>query len=691
MLVYPQPSILRKGNERMQQNLILRFLTAGLISVLTPAVADSADAPVRLVDKGQARAVVVTADAPTKTAIYAAEELIRHVKRATGVELDIAKESKLPPGTHSRVFVGETKAAAEEGIDAKRLKPEAYVLRSAGNDLFIVGREDDGEPLSPYHSNVGTLWGVYDFLENVVGVRWLWPGELGTYVPQTDTIRLETIDRTATQRLRFRELAWSRTRRFLDGSRKMDPQDAKLGFSKETLQSYARALQVFLRRHRMGGMDAKPPTGHAFHGWWKRYGQEHPEWFALRKDGTRGHPNPKALDVPMCVTNEKLQDFVVEKWDGKNVLKLGPVDRPGRCTCDRCRAWDGPQPENPPWFARMVYQTDPRAKDFFSGATSDRYARFWKTIRQKAAKRNPDVVVSGSFIYENEFPAPHSTIQLDPKFYAEFVQWQDPHLRWFPMPDEAFEWIQEQWLGWRKTGIRMGYRPNYLHDGYVMPHFETRQSGRFFKFAYEHGMEGARFDSLTGQWATHGPRLYLHLRLMSNPELRIDDIRREYFSGFGPAADEVERYWDYWEHYANENMMRFLELFRNVGFRYRQYPLCAHKAFPPKCFEPAEAMLAEAMDAARESPYPEYAKRVEFLRIGLEHARLTVKLAAVFNGSRRVPAERAADARRALEELVRFRKANQDTFFSDLLWVTSYWERTCWKLDTLADSLAGSK
>ena len=61
----------------------------------------------------------------------------------------------------------------------------------------------------------------------------------------------------------------------------------------------------------------------------------------------------------------------------------------------------------------------------------------------------------------------------------------------------------------------MAYRPNYLHDGYVMPHFETKQEGEFFKFAYDHGMEGARFDSLTGQWAAQLPRLYMHLRLFA--------------------------------------------------------------------------------------------------------------------------------------------------------------------------------
>jgi hypothetical protein len=654
-----------------------------LVAPVLIALAAAAHAEVCLVSGGRARAVVVTADVPTNTTLFAADELVGHVKRATGVELPVVEESQVPAGVHTRVFLGATKAAAQNGIDPAGLEREAYVLRSVGDDLLIVGREDDDDPLSPRNPHVGTLWGVYELLEEVLNVRWLWPGELGTHVPKTETVQLASIDRSGAPALRFRELAWSRIRRFVGGQGKVDPRDAELGFSPEVLHGYADALNVFLRRHRMGGMDAKPPTGHAFGGWWRRYGKEHPEWFALRRDGRRGHPDPNAIDVPMCVTNETLQDFIVERWDGQSVLMLGPVDRPGRCTCERCRAWDGPQPETPPWFAQMVYQTDPRAKDHFPGATSDRYVRFWKAVREKAARRNPDVVVSGSFIYENEFPAPTADVELGPGFYAEFVQWQDPHLRWFPMPDDAYEWIKQQWLGWEKTGIRMGYRPNYLHDGYVMPHFDTWQSGRFFQFAYAHGMEGARFDSLTGQWATHGLRLYVHLRLMSDPERSLEKIRHEYFRAFGPAADAVEQYCDYWERYAHENMMRFLELFRDVGFRYRAYPLCAHKAFPPACFEPARAKLAEAMEAARTDPSPEYAQRVRFLEIGLDHACRTVDLAAAFDGQRRVPEQRRADVRQALEELVRFRKAHQHTYFSDLLWVTSFWERPCWDLDAL--------
>jgi len=646
-------------------------------------------AQVTLVREGSARAMVVTADEPTAMARYAAEELVWHVERATGVTIEVVPESSAPADVHTRLYIGETESARHNGIDPERLPREAYVMRSVGNDLFIVGQEDDGDPLDQGNPNAGTLFGVYEFLERVLGVRWLWPGELGTYVPRTDTVEVWSLNETTAPALSFRTLVWGRIRAIVRGSQTLSPEDARLGFSPEGAERYGAALQVLLRRHRMGGMDAKPPTGHAFSGWWARYGAAHPEWFALRRDGSRGHPDTAYGHVPMCVSNEELQDFIVAQWDGESVLRLGPVDRPGRCNCPNCRAWDGPQPETPPWFAKRVYETDSRAQALFAGATPDRYARFWKVIQEKAAKRNPNALVSGSFLYENEFPAPVSDIQLNKNIYAEFVQWQDPHLRWFPMPEEAFEWIKAQWLGWRKTGIRMGYRPNYLHDGYVMPHFDTRQSGAFFKFAYGHGMEGARFDSLTGQWAAQGLRLYMHLRLMSKPHLELAAIRGEYFSAFGPAAEIMARYFDYWEEYACQNVLRFIELYRDVGWRYSSYVRKAHAAFPAPCFEPAAAMLEEALAAARADPLPDFAARVRFIQIGLEHARLATKLTAVYDGKEVVSEERMEEAKRALKELVRFRKEQEGTFFSDLLHVTSFWERPRMNLDAIMDTLSG--
>jgi len=656
---------------RLLQVLLLAMLICGL-----------AAAQVRLVDHGQACSVVVTADSPTATARYAAEELVSHVKRATGVDLAVVGEANAPQDPHTRIYVGETDAARHCGIEVERLPREAYVLRSVGNDLFIVGREDEGDPLDQSNPNAGTLFGVYEFIERYLGVRWLWPGELGTYVPKTGKIEFWSVNETKVPALAFRSLVWNRIAQIANGG-KLSQEDARLGFSPEGARRYGEALRVLLRRHRMGGMDAKPPSGHAFSGWWKKYGQEHPEWFALRRDGTRGHPDKDYDHVPMCVSNEELQDFIVEQWDGESVLRLGPVDSPGRCTCEECRAWDGPQPDPPPWFATALYKGDHRSQELFTGATSDRYARFWKTLQEKAAKRNPNAVVSGSFIYENEFPAPVTGIKLNRNIYAEFVQWQDRNLRWFPMHPEAYEWIKQQWLGWRETGLRMAYRPNYLHDGYVMPHFETRQSGEFFKFAYDRGMEGARFDSLTGQWAAQGLRLYMHMRLIAKPQLTLEEIRAEYLSAFGPAAATLDKYFQYWEDYAEDNVLPFVELWSDTGWRYSNYVRRAHKAFPPQVFEPAEALLDQALAEASKSNAPEFAERVQFVRLGLDHARLAAKLCAVYDGSETLPQDKLEQGKKALRELVAFRKKNEGTFFSDLLHVTGYWERRRLDVDEL--------
>ena len=630
-------------------------------------------AQVKIVTDGKPEAIIVTAEKPTRTAVYAVEEIVKHVKQATGVTLNVVTESKTPTDVFSIIYMGETQTALRNGIDVQHLPRETFVMRSIGNDLFILGKESDADPLDKNNPDIGTLFGVYEFLEKYVGVRWLWPGELGTYVPRTNTITLAAIKQIKEPALLFRNMR--NHGHIID----KDSKDALLGFSPDVAKDYNKALNVLYRRHRQGGLDAHPPTGHSRVDW-DLYGKEHPEWFVLTFDGKRGNSKPGQKDpqVSLCVTNEELQDFIVEQWDEKSTLVLGPEDSPGRCTCEKCRAWDRPQPEQPPWFAKLMY-LDEYNKQVYYGQTSDRYARFWKIIREKAAKRNPDVLVSVSYLYENEFTAPVTDIKLDKNFYGEFVQWRDPHLRYFPMPNAAFEWIKQQWLGWKKTGIRMGYRPNYLHDGYVMPYFDTWQSGSFFKFAWENGMEGTDFDMNTGQWAVQGLRLYMHLRLQNNPELEIQDIRKEYFSAFGPAAESIMDYCDYWESYALENVANFIN---NMEIRrYALYPLEVQKAFPLAVFGPAEKILDKALQQASASPYPEFAERVKFLQVGLQHAILTVKLANIYNGNKDVPADRLDEAKEALRKLVQFRKDNEQLYFSDLYHVTNFWELRNWNMD----------
>lgn len=183
-----------------------------------------------LVRDAKAHAVVMTADEPSETARYAVEELVWHVTESTGVALKVLPESEAPGQPCTRVYVGETEAARRLGIVPENLPREAYTMRCLGKDLFIVGRDGNEDPLRQDNPNAGTLFGVYEFLERFLGVRWLWPGKLGTYIPKTGSVEFRPVDETHEPALKFRLLHWSRIHAILQGG-KLSEEDARLGFS----------------------------------------------------------------------------------------------------------------------------------------------------------------------------------------------------------------------------------------------------------------------------------------------------------------------------------------------------------------------------------------------------------------------------------------------------------------------------
>ena len=278
-----------------------RRLSTALALALAALLPPAAGAQVTVVVDGEPRSVVVTADAPTRTAAYAVQELVEHVRLATGGTLDVVPESRTPAEVHTRIYVGETESALRVGIDVERLPRETFVMRSVGNDLYILGRESDADPLELDNPDVGTLFGVYEFLEEFVGVRWLWPGELGTYVPGAKTIVFPSVRRMEQPALLFRHMRIP-PHEFGEGSAR-----ARLGFSPDVARDYDRALRVLYRRHRLGGKDAHPRGDHKAITW-RKYGEKHPEWFVLTRDGKRGNPKPGRPHpfVSLCVTNEEL-------------------------------------------------------------------------------------------------------------------------------------------------------------------------------------------------------------------------------------------------------------------------------------------------------------------------------------------------------------------------------------------------
>ena len=158
---------------------------------------------------------------------------------------------------------------------------------------------------------------------------------------------------------------------------------------------------------------------------------------------------------------------------------------------------------------------------------SDRYARFWLATQQRAAKHDPEAVVV-AYAYVNYAPPPSPAIKLNDHIYVGTV----PDL-FFPRSADEQQWVLDQWDGWRRTGAKLFLRPNYFLAGYCMPYVYAHQFAEEFRHEASHGMVFTDFDSLTGQWATQGPNLYLLARLHTHPKRTPDELLAEYYAGFG--------------------------------------------------------------------------------------------------------------------------------------------------------------
>jgi hypothetical protein len=625
---------------------------------LAVATGTIARAEIALVNDRQPVATIVIPDDALPVVRYAANELIYHVQRATGAVLKIVTESQAASDATPRVYLGRTRAAGQAGIVAEQLAPETFTLKSADGAFFIVGGDASGDPLDN-DTFAGTLFGVYELLERELGVRWLWPGALGTYVPKASSIRLHDRDETISPAFFQRNVR---------GGLTFKGKNASLGFTPAAAVDYAHDQAVFLRRHRVG-KSVRITYHHAFTDWWRTYGAAHPEWFQL-VNGKRGPTKPGG-SYSMCVSNPDFRHEIIARWlkqresnPGLHYVNAVENGIMGLCECANCRAWDGPTP------ADYLKYYPPKSKVMGSAFVTDRYARFWQELQREAAKIDPDATIV-AYNYFNYFAPPTPGTKLN----RHILVGSYPSAGWFPRSSEEQAWFKQQWSRWQETGARLFSRGNYCLDGYAMPLVFAHQFADEFQHQASHGMEATDYDAITGQWAAQGTNLYLLMRLENRPNTPPDNLLGEYYSAFGEAASQVKAYFDYWEHYALTKRVEINHQYEDNTSRWRSFGVAAHLLFPPESFAAAAAILDRAQTAVADDA--EASARVQFLRDGLVHARLCAAVSQDLSVR-----ETDADPTRgseALATLIAFRKAHEREWIANFNYC-SWSEDAAWRM-----------
>ncbi len=256
--------------------------------------------------------VIVVGENSIPSEQYAATEFQAVFEQATGIKLPI----QATPNETGNLFVGVSEAmkASPVGFDVDDLGDEGLRIRITPDTIAIAG----GQPR-------GTLYGVYEFLERHLGVRFLTFDH--TYVPGSEALlSIPCGEFTHTPAFSFR---WSYYKENSDHP------------------EFAARLRVNTVTHdeKLGGVTPQSLINHSFHRYLSvgKYGEEHPEYFAL-VDGER-KLNVGGGGPELCVTNPEVIRIVSEGVledlranPARRNISVSQNDNDAYCRCANCEA-----------------------------------------------------------------------------------------------------------------------------------------------------------------------------------------------------------------------------------------------------------------------------------------------------------------------------------------------------------------
>jgi hypothetical protein len=568
--------------------------------------------PLVLVNAGQGRAAIILASKPSSSAKVGAGLLSAQLERISGAKLPVLGEEALAgSGVESNkirgtfkgrefeafILVGESRLAGLLGVTADGLGAGGVRVRTCANALVLLG-SDERTP----SDTAGSRYAVTTFLEEALGFRMLWPGELGFVAPLRRTVAVPPLDIAFTPPI---------VQRRIRNSHYNDRLQVGLDYLGVLKAEYERVEAVTLGGdsrlpnwfawQRLGGeMDVT--AGHAFGYAWEKYHREHPEWFAQQPNGSRDLSKLTPARSRLCKANLALIDALAADTvadlarSGGRSASLCPNDGglATFCMCPACKRLD--PPEGRPVTLSDNSSGPRRAFEYVS--LTDRMVWFWNRLTERITAQVPGARLA---VYAYScYKAPPVREKLHPSLAVGFVGMS-----------YASELERQQaladWEAWSKATGTLYWRPNLLllarREG--VPALYAHKLGEDLARFARQSLKGTDFDSCCHNWATEGLNYYVLAQLLWKPDASVDAILDDYCkSGFGQGWHHVRRYFERVEALTD-------------AVAAKASPITA--PYTPETV----AELCGLLDAAREADADATVRRrVAFLRRGLTFAAL---------------------------------------------------------------------
>lgn len=459
-------------------------------------------APVVLVRDGAAVAeIVVLSREPSRQLRGAVGELIDCIETISGARLELVEG---PPREIATIIIGNGIQAAEAGLDGDEMPVEGFSIATAPNCVFIVGNDGVVDAASGTRSE-GTAWGVYEFCERFLNVRWYYPTDRGGRShPRRRTIAVDPVRLKDAPVFRFRHI-WPSVENPYDGT----GQDL-------------RQLHATLRSHNSWPIQLRVHTPH----WEKEeYTKTRLEIYQLKSDGRRDfsmlcYGDPVTLDTYLERLDEELRGGRKAGFIKGKAITVSPNDAEISCYCDHCRRlWDDGGGQY--------------------GTASRIVAGFVEKLATAVGERWPDMTIL-YLPYLNYTRAPDGirfpgNVEVQLCGMPGLAQYKEPAI------DREEQANIDAWIEVSGRRIQNWHYACWPEDRtaavYLFPHVIQRHYRK-----NRHNMVGSFINGVTDHWPRQHLSLYCWMKVLWNPDFDVDAAIDEYCRRlYGPAAGTMRQ------------------------------------------------------------------------------------------------------------------------------------------------------
>lgn len=465
----------------------------------------AADAPVvegfKLVSEQQPLAVIVVPENASERVKTAAGTLQAYLKKSTGATLAVTSD----PGELAAIHVGRTLYVDRIAPDIAGLDEDGYVFESPDPKNFIILGGGDW----------GTEFGVYEFLERYVGVRWLMPGTAGESVPAHTSLVIP--------REPVRDQPVYNVSRTFSG--------AKVGSADEIewVQFNRARFDRLARQHNLNGLF---PVS--------KFGKTNPEFYPIL-DGARFlPPNDKNVAWQPNFSAPGIVEAAAEQIDA--YFQNNPEASSYSLATNDTRSFD----ESPESLARRTGTINALGYD----DVSNDYFPWANAVVEKVLEKYPNRWF-GTQAYCETLEAPTNIEKLSdrlvPHITYERMRWSDPKLR---AADQA---LTERWA---KVAPTLGWYDYTYGLSYLVPRVWFHLMQEYLQWGAEHNVRSFHGDYIPN-WSGEGPKTWLMMKLLWNPNRDVDALLDDWYQHAvgAEAAPKLREYYAIWEKFWTKDIL----------------------------------------------------------------------------------------------------------------------------------------